>query len=172
VSLDAFAGVFKCEIGGEILFTDQPCADESKSSQVNLPEFSSSSLSVAKQVPSQWLLGYEGYTQALALSEELEVPIFIYFKADWCRYCKKLERELLYTSDGNRALSSIIKVRIKPEENSENNRFFEEIGGRGYPTILIQKDHNSKPRKRYLMARDSGSWKTKGLDYLKSIIGE
>jgi len=166
------ADVFKCTIDGKVLFTDKPCPGGQTAEQIDTPANISGTGSSGKSytIPSNWLTGYQGYNQAVELSRQLNVPILLYFKADWCGYCKKLEKELLGTSEGMEALSNAIKVRVKPEDSAANNSLFKRLGGRGYPSIFIQKTYDSPPAKRYLMTKESGHWKTRGADYLAAML--
>lgn len=135
---DLGAAIYKCEVDGKISFTDRPCEQGYNDKQFKLPRGTSSDTRSPSGVPVNWFTGYDGYKKALNVSRASNAPILIYFKADWCRYCKKLERELLETRIGKEALKDVVKVRIKPEDNSANDEFYRKLGGRGYPTILVQ----------------------------------
>ena len=167
--------IYKCEIGGKLVFTDNPCAGEIiqlKSTNILPPmELLNNKLdSKEAYSSSKWYADYSGYKTALNVSEKLNTPIFIYFQADWCRYCRKLENELFSTTNGRKILKKIIKVKITPENGDRENRLFEKFGGRGYPTIFIQKTVDGTPKKYYLMSKESGSWETRSPSYLEQII--
>jgi len=97
-------------------------------------------------------------------------PIFLYFQADWCRYCDLLERELLDTKQGKQALSKAVKVLITPENGAQEKRLFKQMRGKGYPTTLIKQPHGSAPIKYTLIRKVNNSWTTKSAGYLEQII--
>ena len=46
----------------------------------------------------RWLNGAAGYARALELQRELKVPLIVYFYADWCPYCQRLDSEYLLSA--------------------------------------------------------------------------
>lgn len=167
-SVSVSAGqIYKCVINGKTVFTDTPCrGDVVELSPMNtVPAFDSSNNFVAEDYrrgyfSNEWLRNTEGYQEALRISRMYGAPIFIYFEADWCRYCRQLETELLYKNDAKEHLASWIKVRISPEDNSDNHALFKQMGGTGYPTVLTQKAYDAEPKKTRLMTQQEGGWRT------------
>jgi thiol-disulfide isomerase/thioredoxin len=146
------AEIYKCTINGKLVFTDQPCTGE----KVILGEttFIPAEKEPFEYVPqkqsyssSQWYYGHAGYKRALRLFNRYDAPIFMYFQADWCGYCRKLEKGLINTRKGKLALKNVIKVRISPEESKRDDAFFRGLGGTGYPTLYLQADKTSKPKR-------------------------
>jgi thiol-disulfide isomerase/thioredoxin len=148
----SFAEIYKCKVNGKLVFTDQPC----EGGKVTLGETNSMA---AEEQPfeyeplkkaynsSQWYYGHAGYKRALRVQKKYNAPIFLYFQADWCSYCRELEKGLINTSQGAKVLRNVVKVKITPEDNKRDDDFFRRLGGNGYPTVLLQKDDVSSPQK-------------------------
>jgi len=86
---------------------------------------------------SEWLTGVAGLKKAAADQKSNKRPMLVYFYADWCGYCRKLEANVLSTADGRTALRDVIKVRINAEASREEQQLAGELGVRGYPTLLL-----------------------------------
>lgn len=145
------AEIYKCTIAGKLVFTDQPCDGE----KVILGETNSMAAEKTpfEYVPlkqpynsNKWYYGHVGYKRALRLFEKYDAPIFIYFQADWCKYCRQLEEGLIHTKKGKLALKKAIKVKISPEDSKRDDDFFRSLGGKGYPTLYLQADGVSHPK--------------------------
>lgn len=160
--------IYKCTIDGKLVFTDQPCDGE----VITLRKTNSMPASHYDETynSTTWYYEDEGYQQALALSEKYNSPIFIYFHADWCGYCRKLEKGLINTSEGENILSKVIKVKISPEAGEAEYSMFKKLGGTGYPSIFIQKTFDSKAKKHSLTQTISGVWQAKSFEYLSDLI--
>ena len=61
-----------------------------------------------------WVSAFEGFN----LSEELDKPVLVYFKTDWCGYCRQMDMEV-FSDEGTAALidSNFITVKINPEKD-------------------------------------------------------
>ncbi|MEH6450284.1 MAG: DUF4124 domain-containing protein [Oleispira sp.] len=145
------AEIYKCTIAGKLVFTDQPCDGD----KVILGETNSMAAEetpfeyVPLKVPynsDRWYYGHVGYKRALRLFEKYDAPIFIYFQADWCKFCRKLEEGLIHTRQGKLALKKAIKVKMAPEVSKRDYYFFKSLGGEGYPTLYLQADGVSEPK--------------------------
>ena len=163
--------IYKCVIKGKTVFTDTPCGGEvvELSPMNTMRAFDTSNNFVAEDYrraysSDEWLRNIGGYREALRISKMYGAPIFIYFQADWCRYCRKLESELLYKQDAKEHLATWIKVKISPEDSPEDHAFFKQMGGTGYPTVLTQKAYDATPKKTKLMAKQDGGWRTQNAE--------
>ncbi|GDY28000.1 hypothetical protein AHAT_38900 [Agarivorans sp. Toyoura001] len=166
---DCYASqIYKCNVAGKVVFTDKKCDGEI----VNLKANNSNSSEEVKGLynDSKWYRNYPGYIEALELSERINVPVLLYFQADWCGYCRLLEKELLSTYRGKTSLKRIIKVNISPEAGDDESLLFESLGGKGYPTVLIQNQFDKPPTWLTFMEKINGKWKTKSANYLDTII--
>jgi thiol:disulfide interchange protein len=151
----ASSEVFKCMENGKTVFTDKPCDGQivefdSLNSMVSVkPNLTNSSKSSRNNhyKNTSWLHGYTGYKKALRLQKKYHAPIFLYFQADWCGYCRRLESELLHTKKGIKVLKKAIKVKITPDNSTLDKDFFKSLGGTGYPSIYLQPVIINKPKK-------------------------
>lgn len=94
----------------------------------------------------RWLNGAEGYARALELQRELKVPLIVYFYADWCPYCQRLDSEYLPSAPVQQYLRGVVKVRINPEYGPAEEKIAQRYGVRGYPTFLVMRNLSSPPR--------------------------
>jgi thiol:disulfide interchange protein len=163
------AEIYKCTIAGKLVFTDQPCEGEKVIlGKTNFMPAEKKPFVYVQTKPAynsnQWYYGHAGYKRALRLLKKYDAPIFLYFQADWCKYCRKLEEGLINTRQGKLALKKAIKVKISPEDSKRDDDFFRSLGGKGYPTLYLQADGVSNPReiptytkKQMLSANDLSS---------------
>lgn len=94
----------------------------------------------------RWLNGASGYARAIELQRELNVPLIVYFYADWCPYCRKLDSEYLPTAVARQYLRGVVKVRINPEYGPAEEALARRYGVTGYPTFLVMRDLSTPPR--------------------------
>lgn len=169
------AEIYKCTIAGKLVFTDQPCEGEKVT--LGVTNFIPAEEEPFEYVPlkqpyssSQWYYGHAGYKRALRLFKKYDAPIFIYFQADWCSYCRKLEKELINTRKGKLALKKAIKVKISPEDSQRDDAFFKSLGGTGYPTLFLQKNELSPPQKIPNQRNGKGGWRVLSASDLDSLF--
>ncbi|MCC5813232.1 MAG: thioredoxin family protein [Leptospira sp.] len=72
--------------------------------------------------------------KAMELAKEQDKPIFVELYAEWCNYCKTLEREIFPDAEVTKALSQFVTVRLNGEEYPN---FMQRYEARGYPTLLF-----------------------------------
>ena len=166
ISSVAFGGdIYRCKVNGKIIFTDEPCnGNRVQLSPMNVvPATESQSFDISSintYNDSKWYNNVSGYYQALRLSKRYKTPLFIYFQADWCGYCRRLEKNLLHRPETQKALNKVIKVRITPDDGEKEHAMSKKMGVSGYPTVLIQPDPWQKPKKIRLMKKKNGKWRT------------
>ena len=97
---------------------------------------------------ADWLAGVAGLKQASAEQKTSLKPMLVYFYADWCGYCRKLEAGVLSTREGRSALRGVIKVRINAEASRDERQLAGELGVRGYPTLLLVSPEGGMKRIR------------------------
>jgi thiol:disulfide interchange protein len=91
----------------------------------------------AAYLSSTWYEGADGWAQARRQQRAHDVPILVYFRADWCPHCHALD-EMLEERDVQRRLRQVIKVRIDPEDGEEEEELFsEEFGAQGFPALFL-----------------------------------
>src|SRR3954471_15500698 len=69
--------------------------------------FSFSTTNAASE--DRWLNGASGYARAIELQRELNVPLIVYFYADWCPYCQRLDSEYLPSAPVQQYLRGVVK---------------------------------------------------------------
>ena len=167
--LSSWAQINKCVIKGKTVYTNQKCP-ENMSESLKLPSLNISSSSSnsgsgskttrARYNSERWYKDHTGYKQALKVSAEKKVPIFIYGYTDWRGYCKKLHRDIFDDSTVKKTMSKFIKVKLNPEHSATDKSLFKSWGGRGYPTLYIQSPLNRSPtRTSGPFSKQNGKWK-------------
>ena len=153
----ASAGTFyKCIINGGVVYQADPCPGAGGAVDMKpiLPMGSAGKPAAGKPaVKSQaaaaattaagtgyasdtWHNGAPGYRMALAESKRTGAPVFVYFFADWCGYCKRVDQQVLPDAKVAAKLRNFIKVRINAEKFPEDKQLFDSLGGKGYPFLL------------------------------------
>src|SRR5689334_4021804 len=105
-----------------------------------------SSLTANAAPDDRWLDGAAGYARAIELQRELKVPLIVYFYADWCPYCQRLDSEYLPSAPVQQYLRGVVKVRINPEHGPAEDEIAQRYGVTGYPTFLVMRNLSSPPR--------------------------
>lgn len=161
--------IYKCTANGKTVFTDKPC-DGSPVELKPLNSFRAIEVQALEYSSTRWYYNASGYQEALKTSSRFNAPIFIYFQADWCGYCRKLEKQLLNKPDAKQLLSNVVKVQITPEDGSAERALFKQMGGKGYPSVFTKKNTKAPPVRRYLQTQQNGQWRTMTTDELGGVI--
>lgn len=166
-SLNAGA-LYKCEVDGRVNFTDQPCDGEVlKLKGLNsIPTVNAQ----YRYSSNQWFENSRGYQRALQASRQYQVPMLIYFEAEWCGYCRKLEQQLLNTYGGKQALKNIVKVRIRPDDGVKEKSLFKQMGATGYPTMFKLQNAGSTPQRVSMTSKVNNKWRTISAEKLQAMI--
>ena len=99
----------------------------------------------AQTSQSSWLSGASGYARALQLQKELKVPLIVYFYADWCPYCRKLDDNYLPTQVAQDYLQHVVKVRINPEAGPAERDIADRYNVTGYPRFYLFRNVATPP---------------------------
>ncbi len=84
-----------------------------------------------------WERGAEGYDAAYSDAVRNDKPLIIYFRTNWCGWCKKLDNTYLASSEMKYLFNLVEKVAINPEKGQNEKTLAKEYGVRGYPTVLV-----------------------------------
>ncbi len=87
---------------------------------------------------------WQSYVKGLDAAKSQNKPVFLYFHADWCTYCKKLKKTTFADQDVLNYLNSnfiSITVDIEKEKN-----LAQQWGIKGLPTLWFLKADHSKIR--------------------------
>lgn len=80
--------------------------------------------------------------EGIALAKEQDKLIFLYFTADWCGYCRQIEREYAQSQEFKDIIEEhYIWVTLDFEENLTYAR---QLGLKGPPAMIVL-DQNGKP---------------------------
>ncbi len=94
---------------------------------------------------SAWDEGADSYDSIRARSNKYSVPFIVYIRADWCPWCVKLDGYLA-ESDFDNLFRGKYAVKITPDNSPEEKKIEKDLGGKGYPTILIIFPNGSKTK--------------------------
>ena len=92
---------------------------------------------IAPQVLSAEELWIADIKQALALADHRDQLLLVDLYADWCHWCKLLEREVFSTHRFKNFASQFVLLRVDTEDGGQGTRFMERMGTPGLPTTLI-----------------------------------
>lgn len=92
-----------------------------------------------------WLYGAAGYERAVAMQRESNLPLVVYFYADWCPYCRTLDNQYLPSAEVQDYLRGVIKVRINPEQGTAERALGVQYGVKGYPSFFVIRHTSSPP---------------------------
>jgi len=94
---------------------------------------------------SAWDEGASSYDSIKVRAKNSDAPFIVYVRADWCKWCKKLD-ELLERSDFQKAFGRKLTVKITPDDSPEAKKISKSLGVRGYPTVFIIFPNGSKSK--------------------------
>jgi thioredoxin-like negative regulator of GroEL len=92
-----------------------------------------------------WLTSY---TNALQVAKEQQKPVLVEFTADWCHYCKVMEKGTLQEATTLAAMQAYVPLRLDYDKETELVRRF---GIQGIPAFLILSESGDEA------ARTSGA---------------
>jgi thiol:disulfide interchange protein len=96
---------------------------------------------------STWYEDAGGYEEAVRQQKSLHVPMFVYFRVDWCPHCRAFD-QLLEEQAVRSRVGSYIKVRINPEHGKAEKALFEQtFGTKGYPALFVVDSEGASPRR-------------------------
>lgn len=87
---------------------------------------------------TDWYQGADGYARALEQSRQTGKPMMLYFRTDWCPYCKQFEKLLLSAPEVRQYCEAVLKVTINPEVGRDEYEIAAAYRVRGYPAIFMQ----------------------------------
>ncbi len=86
---------------------------------------------------SPWRFGADGHRTALLEQERDNVPVLVYFRAEWCGYCKQLDKKVLSTTKVGEYLAPFAKVQVNPEDGPDHRALAEKYGVKGFPSLFV-----------------------------------
>jgi thiol-disulfide isomerase/thioredoxin len=95
--------------------------------------------SVPVHLPYSWYEDASGYQDAVAEARGTRKPMAVYFRTDWCPYCRRLDRDLLSSGPVIAYFRSVVKVRINPEAGVVEKEIARRYGVTGYPSLYLHQ---------------------------------
>ncbi len=84
-----------------------------------------------------WEEGADGFERVAKEHEQRHQAVVLYFRADWCGYCKRLERDYLADPRIASWLRKMPRVHIDPSAGDEEMEIARMFRVRGYPTFAV-----------------------------------
>jgi len=98
-------------------------------------------------VSQRWLDGAEGWKEGMGRHQQLEAPLLVYFRTDWCPHCQRFD-EMLAEPEVRKGLERMMKVVMNPENSPEEQRLFREAYGLdAFPALVLHPADGSAPRR-------------------------
>lgn len=92
---------------------------------------------------SHWLENHDGYEQAMLKHRAEARPIVVYFRTDWCPYCRQFEDALLEVPEVVEAMKKMLLVRVNPEDGDTEMKLAARYRVDGYPAMFV---HSTKSK--------------------------
>ncbi len=120
----------------------------------------------------EWLEDAEGHRLAVEYQAKYDIPLLIFFYAEWNDECTHLWDNLLSTSDFKSQSKSIIKLRINPEHGKPEGQLANKYRLRRYPTTMVLDKPGAKPRYLEMVSWSFGKLRTVAPDFaMLDILG-
>lgn len=92
-----------------------------------------------------WSEGRRGYQSAIGDQAASGCPMLLYFRTDWCPYCKQFDASVLTDAGVSSAIAPAAKVRINPESGPDEAALAKRFGVHGYPTLILVPEEGAAP---------------------------
>ena len=92
---------------------------------------------------SHWLEDGAGYEAAMKTHEADARPVVVYFRTDWCPYCRQFEDALLEVPEVIEEMKKMVLVRVNPENGDAEMQLAARYGVSGYPAMFV---HSTKAK--------------------------
>ncbi len=134
------------------------------------PSLAALSSAAPTQPNERWLNGSAGYARAVELQQELNVPLVVYFYADWCPYCRTLDSQYLSAAPVQDYLRGVVKVRINPEHGPAERALAKHYAVSGYPSFFVMRNSAARPVNVSPFRRVSNLTPTQFADACRAIV--
>ena len=86
---------------------------------------------------SGWYHGASGHGDAIEEAINEQKPCVVYFHAEWCKWCKKMNSEYLASYELRQLLSDIPRVEINPDKGPTEKALLKKYGVKGVPSFFV-----------------------------------
>jgi len=117
-----------------------------------------------------WRSGAAGYERAVKEQQTSGAPAFVYFRTEWCGYCKQLDAGPLANRDVQDYLAAFERISINPEDGAKEKAISDRFGVKGYPAVYIVMP-GASPQKVATFYGTSKEDAEKFLAAMKNIAG-
>lgn len=111
---------------------------------------------VADFSPVEWFEGADGFEHAIDEARRHAKPLLIYFRTDWCPYCREFERSLLASDAVQSYLDEVVRVTVNPEAGIEEAKIAAAYGVQSFPSIFLHPPGPAGARKIRRTTRQDG----------------
>jgi thiol:disulfide interchange protein len=96
------------------------------------------------EVLGSWYEGALGYEFAVEEARNSQRPMMVYFRTDWCGYCKQFEEKLLSTDTVQSYFDEVVTVTLNPEAGPNEARIASAYRVQGFPAIFMHSSDQTK----------------------------
>jgi len=95
------------------------------------------STQAAPKVIASWYEGAVGYELAVEEARYTQKPLMVYFRTDWCGFCRQFEEVLLSSERVQSYFDELITVTINPETGNDEARLASAYKVESFPAIYM-----------------------------------
>ena len=105
---------------------------------------------------ASWYEGALGYQFAVEEARDSQRPMMVYFRTDWCGYCKQFEEKLLSTDTVQDYFGEVVTVTVNPEAGADEALIASAYRVQGFPAIFMHSSDQTKVHPIRRTARTNG----------------
>lgn len=117
-----------------------------------------------------WRSGAAGYERAIVEQKTSGAPAFVYFRTEWCGYCKKLDNGPLANRDVQDYLANFERIAVNPDNGGKDRALADKFGVKGYPSVYVVMPGGTPQKIQAFYDAKEGA--KKFLAALKNVAGE
>ena len=99
----------------------------------------------------------QNYEQALKISQTTGKRIFLFFKADWCGWCKKMKQDTLSNAEVKKALATYVVYHVNTDRELDTSKKYK-VSGIPACVIITGKEKVIKKKAGYMPPKPFLLW--------------